>query len=216
MKSIAPILVVVFVLLALGCQSPEARLEGFFLDFSKEYFKKWPDSAAIAGRWTAPERLLEPPTRAVFSENRAWLDEARQALEKIDTAQFSTKNKEKWQLLAQKIGTLSRRTEIGQADASLFDPLLAWQAALQNREASPSQKRAAFEALLVRTPAYLAGAVRLGPDFFDKKSFEKSALRTLEALRFLKKESPEGLEAEAARLALKDWLAFCESWRPRG
>ncbi len=200
----------------IGCESDEAKLERLFRDFSAEFFRRFPDSAAVVGLRLEAEKCLEPPSRAVLEANFRWLEAFEKETKTLSAAPFSIENERKRQLLIQKTALLKKRLEPKKMDASLFSPQKIWRGGLENEKMDAAARQVFFEKTVARSPAFLDGARSLGLDFFDASTFEKAEDEARAAYFFLKKKAASRADGEpfrAALLALKDWAAFCESGR---
>lgn len=180
-------------------------MHDFAASFSKDFFKNFPDSAAIAGQKVDVDELLAAPNPAIFIEKKAFFEKKHAQIQSINPEKLDPAEQRAHLFLLKKTENLLARMD---GDLSFFDvrPTLLFVS-----EKSPD-RRTDLEILLKKMPAFYAAAKL---SFTQKKGNNgpKAIAESIETFRFLvklKKDFPKNSDLDPAILAVKDWIAFCK------
>ncbi len=193
---------------AAGCQSDGQKLHDFAVNFPREFFKNFPDSAALAGQKVPLGELLAAPDKAFFVEKKAFLEKKRAELRSIETEKLDAAQLRVHYFLEKKLENQLARFD---GELSLFDARPVLQFFWENKTHVTADRRADVGLLLKKIPLFYAAA----KGNFTKKKEKNGAqavVEGIETFRFLtklKKEFPGNGDLDAAVLAVKDWIAFC-------
>lgn len=207
-----PVFSVVFLLVfgLTACLSEEARFRDFVKNFQADFLRVFPDSTALKPSTPFSENWLNPPNAIEFESKKQFLNQKLAQLNSFLPENVSPENRPVHHFLQKKLETETARL----ADFSSINPLPVVESVWQNRSISEATRRANFEKLLARLPAYYGGAKTVFLKNKPPAGHQKATAEHLKIWHFLiarRVDFPKNEKLENAILSVKDWLAFCES-----
>lgn len=202
--------VVLFVFGLPACLSEEVRFRNFVKNFQADFFEMFPDSTALKPAAPFSEKWLNPPNPNEFESKRTFLDKKLAKLNSVDLEKLSPENQQVHRFLQKKLEAAAARL----TDFSSINALPILESVWKNGAIPEAKRRANFEKLLARLPAYFEGAKMVFQKNKPTVGYGNAVAEHVEICRFLiarRADFPENERLEDGILAVKDWLAFCES-----
>ena len=164
-----------------ACLSEEARFRDFVKKMQTNFFEIFPDSTALKPAASFSEKWLNPPILTEFESKQSFLKKKLTKLNSFELEKLSPENRRIHLFLQKKLEDAATRL----ADFSSINALPVLESVWKNRSIPEAKRRANFEKLLARLPAYLEGAKGVFIKSQLSDGHEKVVADQLKTWRFL-------------------------------